>query len=49
LAAVLRRLAEDPEKALKMGEEGRRRVLERWTAENMVKQYLRLYEELMRK
>lgn len=46
LADVLRRLADDPAAAQRMGEEGRRRFLQRWTMDHMVNRYVRLYEEL---
>ncbi len=44
LADALRRLLDDPELAARMGEAGRRRVEERFTAERMVERVLELYE-----
>jgi rhamnosyl/mannosyltransferase len=46
LADALRRLAAGPARAREMGEEGRRRLLDRWTTEHMVQRYVRLYERL---
>ncbi len=46
LASVLRRLADNPNAARRMGEEGRRRTRQRWTTQRMVARYLRLYKEL---
>jgi len=46
LAAGLARLADEPEAARRMGEEGRRLVCERWTTRHMVARFIRLYKEL---
>jgi glycosyltransferase involved in cell wall biosynthesis len=46
LAAALRRLLDDPELRRRMGEAGRRRVAERFSADAMVERVLELYEEV---
>jgi rhamnosyl/mannosyltransferase len=46
LAASLQRLASDPARARQMGDEGRRRFLERWTMDRMVNAYVQLYDAL---
>ncbi len=49
LAAAVLSLLENPAKARAMGEAGRRRVLERFTVDRMVRAMEDLYDELMRK
>jgi len=46
LAQALLDLLGDPERRCAMGEAGRRRFLERFTADRMVDETLRVYEEL---
>lgn len=40
-------LQENPEQALQMGETGRKRVLQSFTVERMLREYTRLYEEVL--
>jgi glycosyltransferase involved in cell wall biosynthesis len=49
LAAALRRLFEDPDLRRRVGEQGRRLVLERFTADHMTRGFERLYAELLPK
>ncbi len=48
LAAALRRLFADPDLRRRLGEQGRRLVLERFTADHMTRGFERLYAELFR-
>ena len=48
LAAAIRRLLDDPEAARRMGEAGRRRVEERFSAEAMSRRVLEIYDEVAR-
>jgi glycosyltransferase involved in cell wall biosynthesis len=47
LAAALRRLLEDPDLARRLGEAGRARVAERFTAAQQTRRVLELYDELV--
>lgn len=47
LAAALRELAADPDRARRLGEAGRRRVEERFSAEAMTSRVLAVYDELL--
>jgi glycosyltransferase involved in cell wall biosynthesis len=47
LAAALRRLLEDPDLARRLGEAGRERVAERFTAAQQTRRILELYDELV--
>jgi glycosyltransferase involved in cell wall biosynthesis len=49
LAAAIRRLAEDPAAAMRMGEASRRVVLERYSTEKMTEKALATYERLIQK
>jgi glycosyltransferase involved in cell wall biosynthesis len=46
LAAALQRLLEDPDLARRLGEAGRTRVAERFTAAAQTRRILELYDEL---
>jgi glycosyltransferase involved in cell wall biosynthesis len=48
LGAALARLARDPEERARIGARARRRVLERWGTDTVMREYRALYAELVR-